>query len=215
MHRREFLKSIAASSISATYTVLFPNTSFAEYACSNPYPFNGGMVRNCSVGFRIGRITAQQECDQWCWAACIEAAFKLYGYRISQRKIVEKVFGPGLPCRPSIGPQIAAAVEGYWTDSNGSSFYATTRTHTDLQFGIQDPLALQNVSRYLAENTPVIVGALGHATLLTGMSWLEDNFGQWRLTEMIVRDPWPGNLNRRRLTPQEFWGTTYISAVIV
>ncbi|MFT5485504.1 MAG: hypothetical protein ACI9JL_004346 [Paracoccaceae bacterium] len=215
MNRRHVIGGLAAAATLSTFEIFAPNTARAAYSCSRPRPFNGGLVRNCSVGFRIRGFTASQRCDQWCWAACIEAAFKLNGFRVSQEVIVDKLFGAGRPCRPSVGPQIAAAVEGDWVDRDGREFSATTNTHLDVQFGVRDPRALQNVSRYLADEVPVIIGTLGHATLVTSMSWIEDNFGQQKLTEIVVRDPWPGRPNRRRLSAQEFQGATYISAVIV
>jgi len=183
--------------------------------CSPPQYFNGGLVRQCSVGLRVGRFTARQECDQWCWAACAQAAFDLAGYAIDQEHIVERVFGSHWNCRPNIGPGIAAAIEGEWEDNHGEYFYATTRTLTDLQFGVIDPFALQHAAEFLANDVPLIVGSLGHATLMTAITWLEDNFGQYRLQEIIVRDPWPTRPNRRRLTGREFYGTTYVAAVLV
>ncbi len=215
MDRRSTIKQLAAFSAFGLSNSIGANEAHAEYICGNAFPYNGGMVRQCSVGFRINRVTALQECDQWCWAACIESAFELYGFRVSQEDIVQKVYGPNVPCLPSVGPNIAKAVEGYWTDERGDEFYAELETHTDVQFGIHDPFALQNASRYLADDIPVIIGSLGHATLLTSMTWLEDNFGQQRLTEIVVRDPWPYRQNKRLLTAQELYGATYLAAVFV
>lgn len=215
MNRREFLAKSGSIVGAVTCVSLSSGSAIADYSCGGWRPYAMGAIRECEVGFRIGRITAQQECDQWCWAACIQAAFDLYGHGVEQRDIVEKVFGPSAPCRPSVGPEIAYAVEGRWRDGSGETFWATTRTHTDVHFGVHDPFAIQNASRYLANDIPVIVGALGHATLLTGMQWIEDNFGNWQLMQMTVRDPWPSNLNRRNLSQNEFNNTTYLAAVIV
>lgn len=213
--RRGFLSRVGLPATLCSANAAFPSNSYGDYQCTPPQYFNGALARRCSVGFHIIGITAQQTCDQWCWAACIESAFRLYGYKISQPDIVRKLYGGNTPCTPSIGPQIAAAVEGYWQDHAGKRFYATLDTRTDIQFGIYDPFVLGNVSRYLANEIPVIVGALGHATLLTGITWIEDNLGHQRLVEIIVRDPWPGNPNRRRLSMAEFYGTTYVAAVII
>ena len=85
----------------------------------------------------------------------------------------------------------------------------------DLNFGIRDPFALQRASGYLADDVPLIVGALGHATLLTEIVWLEDNFGNTQLEQLVVLDPWPGSSGRRLLSPAEVFGTTYIAAILV
>lgn len=213
--RRQFLK-VAGSALLATIPAssISLNEAQAEQSCSEWQPYNYGYVRSCTVGVRVNRLRTQA-CDQWCWAACIEAAFRIAGYRVSQERIVEKLYGSQFICRPAIGPGIASAVQGYWVDDRGDEFYADVHVLADLQFGIVDPFALQDASRYLANNIPLINGAVGHATLMTAMSWIEDNFGQYQLQEIIVRDPWPGNQNRRQLTYREFSGTNFLAAVIV
>lgn len=186
----------------------------ARYRCGPWQHFNRGAIRQCSVGIRIRGFTAHQECAQWCWAACIQAAFDLAGYEVPQEAIVEKLFGSRFVCRPAIGPQIANAINGRWTDRRGRRFRARADVLADLMFGIVNPDALSQASRYLADDIPLINGALGHATLMTAMTWIEDNFRQYQLQEIVVRDPWPGNRNRRRLSVQEFHGSTFLAAVV-
>lgn len=188
--------------------------AIARYGCSPWQPFNRGMIRQCSAGIRIGGFTAQQECAQWCWAACIQAAFDLAGYEVPQEAIVEKLFGSRFVCQPAIGPQIAGAITGRWTDRRGRRFRARAYVLADLMFGIVNPSALSQASRFLADDVPLINGALGHATLMTSMTWVEDNFGQYQLQEIIVRDPWPGSPNRRHLSAKEYYGSMFLAAVV-
>ena len=215
MQRREFIRNSLSLSFGAITASTFSTPALATLTCTQPAIFNGALVRRCSVDAGGRLVRAQQACDQWCWAACIQTAFHMAGYEVNQRLIVEKLFGPSVPCVPILGPQIAQAVEGQWHDQSGRPFSATTRTHMDLSFGVHDPFALQRASGYLANDVPLIVGALGHATLLTEMVWLEDNLGNTQLQELVVLDPWPGNVGRRLLSPTEFFGTTYLSAVLV
>ena len=88
MKRRNFV----LSSLSLAFGAGLASPALARYSCSQPWQFNGGLVRRCSVeaGGRWAR--AQQACDQWCWAACIETAFSFAGYEVSQPAIVEKLF---------------------------------------------------------------------------------------------------------------------------
>jgi hypothetical protein len=59
----------------------------------------------------------------------------------------------------------------------------------------------------LANNNPLIVGRLGaptgHAMVLTAVTYLQSSNGNIALTELVVRDPWPDNPNRRSLRAEE------------
>lgn len=204
--RRAFLVGAGAAA------AMVPGAATAEMACSAPTPYNGAMVRSCSVGVRVTAQT-RQRCDQWCWAACVEAAFGLAGFRLSQERIVERLYGSSFVCAPAAGPGIAAAINQNWVDDRGRRFRGQVQVINDVQFGVQNPYALQIAADYLRRGVPLINGALGHATLMTAITWLEDSYGNLALQEIILRDPWPGRQNRRRMTPQEFYGATFLAAV--
>lgn len=214
--RRNFLKRSSAAVVGGAVALVASDSAFTAQTCGNYYYWFGDYLRECAVGFKINGVTARQHCEQWCWAACIEAAFKLYGYQVPQESIVKKLYGSAAICRASAGPGIAYAINGKWKDKKGKKFTARATVHLDQQFGIYDSQALINASRYLAKNVPVIIGALGHATLMTSISWSESGYtGYQQLKEIIVRDPWPSNPNRRVLRAEEFYGTTYMAAVSV
>jgi len=143
MQRRRVLTSIASGTLLAGFGTALPGLASAGMQCTPWQPFNMGMVRKCTVGVRVPRLRAQQ-CDQWCWAACIEAAFRIGGYRVSQERIVKKIFGSEFVCRPAIGPQIAHAVEGEWTDDRGHDFYAEFNLLADLMFGVVNPRSVRS-----------------------------------------------------------------------
>lgn len=169
--------------------------------------------RQCSVGVQVGLETARQRCPEWCWAACVEAIFGFHGYRVPQERIVEKAFGGDI-CRAAIGPQIAQAIEGSWRDERGRSFDATVEVLWDAQFRFGRPDAIIQAARELEADNPLILGALGHATVLTAMTYSGNGFAV-QLNELIVRDPWPGNPNRRTLTLPEALATQFLAKVAV
>ena len=185
----------------------------ADGYCS-PFDYRG--VRTCQVGVNIGPVpTAQQECQNWCWAACIEAVFSLHGHRIDQRVLVEKVYGSPNACRTATGYQIANAITGDWIDGHGRPFRARAEVLTDLSMGYAQPNALARIWDELARGKPLINGAVGHATVLTAMTYLQDTSGRTQLTNLTVRDPWPYSPNRRDLMLNEVYGTFFVCKIDV
>jgi hypothetical protein len=57
----------------------------------------------------------------------------------------------------------------------------------------------------LAADMPLIVGTMGHAMVLTALTYNRDGYGSGVVTGAIVRDPWPYpglRDGRRVLSPQ-------------
>ena len=100
----------------------------AEIACQ-PY---GEGSEICQVGLRLApeAITAQQECEFWCWAACIESIFALRGFAVSQAEIVQRVYDQPI-CAPAVGTVIAEAASGDWQARDGRRFRAETEVLID------------------------------------------------------------------------------------
>ncbi|MGY3698659.1 hypothetical protein ACVIGA_008801 [Bradyrhizobium sp. USDA 3240] len=183
-------------------------------------PARAGLVctdfpnfRRCSVGVTVKVGSARQECEEWCWAACIEAVFAFHGYSVAQHRIVEKIFSGDI-CRAAIGPQIAQAIDGTWTDDRQRDFDADCDVLWDSQFQFGRPDAVAQAAQELEAGNPLILGAMGHATLLIGMTYSSNGiFGE--LNELIIQDPWPGNPNLRALTPTEAMNTTFLAKVAI
>lgn len=207
MHRRSFMLGLAASSSSLSIAA----PAVADWRCTQ-YDWRG--VQYCEAGVSIPRFTAQQRCQNWCWAACIEAVFRFHGYSVPQEEVVSRVYRD-LGCRTATGPQIIGAITGQWIDSRGRRFAAYGEPILDLHHGIWNQFAAVSVARDLANNNPLINGAAGHATMITKMTYFRDVFGNGQPNSVTVRDPWPGNANRRLLTPQEAAGTFFIARVRV
>lgn len=177
---------------------------------------------------RVKMETVRQRCNDWCWAACIQAVFSLQGRETAQEWAVEKIFGSSR-CQPD-GPggtvdQIVRAINGEWIDQYGFKFQAGAQalpdaalvvstsvpgsgrswsTDTATQLFFNDG-AKQMVSE-LDRGSPLIIGAVGHATVLTAATYIKDRSGHIRLTELIVRDPWGDSPNLRKLTAAEVRG---------
>lgn len=204
--RRAALLGLAATAAATAAT--------AQVRCAAVADAASGARRACRVRADVAPIAAQR-CDLWCWAACIEAAFATGGFFVAQERVVERLFGDVTLCATAFGPEIVAAASGSWTDDFGARFQGRARVLADLDFGVANPMALQEASRYLRAGVPLISGALGHATLMTGMSWIETASGAQRLTSIELRDPWPGRPARRLMTREEFYGATFLAAVTV
>jgi len=205
-NRRMVLAGLGAS------LCLAGTKAFANVSCT---PFDGFGRQICTAGLQLGAITtAQQQCQSWCWAACIETVFALHGHTVHQDAIVKKLFGQ-LVCTTANGPQIIQAINGSWVDAQGNAFNATAWPLIDLQFGMMAPNAAAAAAVELANNNPLINGAAGHATVMTAMTYVRDGFGNGMPTQIIVRDPWPGNSNLRTLGPQEVAGTFFLARVAV
>lgn len=206
MNRRSF----AAGGILATSA--FGQMARAEVVCT---PFDANDVQICTAGIPLGRtLTERQDCKNWCWAACIQAIFQLSNKKVSQPRIVRRLFG-NVACRTAIGPQIVEVINGDWTTDDGKAFTAVSEPLLDLQFGVVNANASAMVAQELSEGRPVINGALGHATVLTAMTYYRDRSGRGTPMEIVVRDPWPYNPNRRVLNRQEVAGTFFIAKVEV
>lgn len=199
MHRRSFLRGVFAAAM-----VGAPRQAWTAETCESDF---------CEVGIPNIVMTPAQQCEQWCWAASIQAIFQLHNHSIDQKRIVQKLFN-GLVCAPATNPQMFAAINGPWVDDSGQPFTAQTDVLYDPIFGIARPDALNMMINDLKNGNPLINGALGHATIITAIRYRTIGPGP-SVIWAVVRDPWPLNPNKRYLAPSEMMGTTFIARVIV
>lgn len=203
MDRRKFLATMGAGAISSA---LAPK-SFAEGQCAQPFVYpNGYAIQQCSVGIPSGIfqfVAANQQNSQWCWAACIQMMFRMYGYDLPQALLVHQTWG-GIVNMPAQPHQIMAALNRIYIDKNGRRFRASGNS-----FSVNIATAIQD----LANRSPLIVGALGHATVLTALNYAQSNAGELQVNSAIVRDPWPLNPSRRTLSPQEWHNISFAARV--
>src|SRR5581483_6829916 len=93
-----------------------------------------------------------------------------------------------------------------WTDRNGDGFSVAGDV-----FSADGAAAAQD----LAGEMPLIIGSMGHAMVLTAVSYDRAQNSQGRVTGAIVRDPWPGRGGRRPLTPMEASATMLLVRIRV
>jgi hypothetical protein len=236
--RRRVLAGIAGI---AGATAFGPVRVFAAEECTAV----DAEARQCTVGIDIGVETVRQRCDNWCWAACIQTIFAVHNHDVAQESAVEKIFGsdPQTNCQPAGDAEIVAAINGRWVDAYGAEFTATAETlpmstvavsASQLDPTQTDPAViatnlannmffrgddLRVIVNELENNNPLILArmgvTIGHAVVLTAMSYVEHASGWIDLTEMAVRDPWPESLNLRRLSSNEILNTFSLIKVTV
>jgi hypothetical protein len=197
--------------------------------------FGRDGIQLCSAGRIVLDVeTARQRCENWCWAACIQTIFAANGFQLEQEAIVRRLYG-GEACLPATGSQIVRTIGQTWTDRRGTTFRASAQSLPDATIGIRrsgggrvapnlaDDITIglfanqgsQTLVRELENDNPLIIGALGHATVVVAASYERSRDGFVRLIDLGIRDPWPGNPNRRTLTAQEARASFFVAKVSV
>lgn len=219
LSRRNFLRTVAAAA------AVLPSAAMSEVRCTQP---NFMGVRQCSVGVPGIRVRAAgQECIYWCWAACIQSVLAMHGCMIGdQRVVVRRLFGD-MRCATATGEQIFHATRGHWQDDHGSRFWVEPNVLIDTDpnpfdpFGrpkVFNPQAIMIAANELAEGRPLITGALGHATVMTSMTYAGSAQTGVVIQEIIVRDPYVPlghSAVRRQYSPQEAMNLMFLAAVRV
>jgi hypothetical protein len=203
VNRRKFLATLGGGVLGAA----LPLKSFSEVQCSQPLVYsNGYAIQNCSAGIPSGVLSfvaARQENTQWCWAACIQMMFRMYGYDLRQDLLVQQTWG-NIVNMPAYPNQIMSALNRTYIDSSGRRFTASGDAFTaNISTAIQD----------LSNRSPLIVGALGHATVLTALNYTHSNANELQVTSATVRDPWPQSPSRRTLSPQEWYNINFAARI--
>lgn len=179
-----------------------PSLANAAIQCA---PIGMGMQR-CQVGIPsfMFQLAAQPQYEsQWCWAASIAMLFTYYGHPVSQVRIVAETWGDivNLPGQPH---QILADINRPWIDDFGRPFNATGDVvSANIHTALGD----------LTQNSPLLIGALGHCMVLTAGAFARNAYGAIVLESLTVRDPWPLNPSLRLLTPQEFANVSFLARV--
>ncbi len=207
MERRAFLRTaLAGAGLIATSPTLF-----GAKQCGTPLstmtPMGPEPIEVCTAG--ISSITfkqAFQQQNEWCWAACISMVFEYYHHAVDQQRIVKETWGtvadmPGMP------RDIMRDLNKRWTDDAGRAFECQGDVlSANANTAIQD----------LIDDHPLIIGAFGHATVLTAItSEVDTATSQYEIQQVIVRDPWPGSGGRRPLSPMEWRGINFAARIRV
>ncbi len=192
LNRRLALKSfgLAAAALATP--------AWAQDEC-RPSPW--GPVCRAGVDFTEFHQEAfdTQHRSQWCWAACISMVFAFHGHRVRQQRIVREAYGAPVNM-PAPGFVIARQLQRRWTDDDGEVFSVRVNGLYDAQFGIHATSNARIVDA-LRHERPLIIGARGHAVVLTMAEYQPGPMGPV-VRAAGVFDPWPGR-GARGLMPDE------------
>lgn len=201
MYRRDLLKDLILVAAGG----LIPKSLMAEENCVQLTP----LISRCTDGIPAGRLNAvqaYQQMPEWCWAASIQMLFTYWGHPVDQKRIVKETWGSivNMPGQPQ---QLLANLNRRWTDDNGDKFTSQADSLTaNAAMAVSD----------LRIDRPLIIGALGHATVLTALTCdVNRANGAWTVIAATVRDPWPGNGGKRILSPQEWYNINFAARVMV
>jgi papain like cysteine protease AvrRpt2 len=202
MKRRAFLEACAATS------ALLPAVSVAGLSCGVQFFPGFGPRQVCTAGLLspVAALFAQyQRASEWCWAASISMIFRYFGHEVDQSRIVKQTWGE-ITNQPGSVDQILSDLSRSWTDDDGNSFAASCDAYD------ANPVT---AAQDLANDMPLLVCSLGHAMVLTGLTYVSDPTSPIgaTVTAAIVRDPWPGNGGRRVLSPQEWYNISLLARV--
>lgn len=177
-----------------------PHVTFAEVMQIGPGLYMAGIPSNQFQFFAAPESYGRQRSENWCWAACIQMVLNYHGLYVTQEQIVAKVFGE-LIDHPGSPEQIVAALSGWAPDIRGrySSIVADP-------YNINGPSLVTD----LAYRWPLIIGLqnrnnpVGHAYVLTAVTYMVDQNNNPIFQTVVLRNPWPGDQSREEISWDEF-----------
>lgn len=190
----------AMTSILLWLLLLIPVVSRADIQQIGPNLFVAGVSSAEFEFFAAPQQNGKQRQSNWCWAATVQMVLNYHGLFVNQEQVVARIFGE-LVDKPGRPDQILAALSGWAPDSIGgiSQIYAS-------------PYIFQgsDIVNDLAYKWPLIVGLsqpkqnIGHAYVLTAITYSVNQFNLPIFHSVVLRDPWPTNPSRVELSWQEF-----------
>lgn len=182
-------------------------------------------IRTCEVSlpYQAG-VAATQNCDSWCWAACIQMVFSTHGKGVAQEAAVKRLFN-SYKCEGADENQIVQTITGEWRDWRGVPFQASARMlpRTGMAIAISSGSdsnrppgyiekmwassgGAREIIHELENGRPLINLADSHATVIVGATYQQNELfqsGPIGLNKIVILDPWRENQRLRELTAQE------------
>lgn len=192
IHRRGVLGALPA--------LVLAHAAQAQSACwADP---RWGRICRADIPFRaVQSAYRPQAASEWCWAACISMIFTYYGYPVSQPRIVREAYGSIANVPAASGLMIARALDRTWISDTRRRFRSVLGPVYDAAAGV-DSINFPAIVGALAANHPLILGARGHAVVLSGVTYAATAAGP-RVLSGAVFDPWPG-IGPRLMRRDEF-----------
>lgn len=169
----------------------------------------------------LNLVYPRQNCAQWCWAASVETIFAMWGYDLRQEVLVDFIKGRDatgrLVCQGASDAEMLLAIRQRFIDNNGRRFrgdyfHALTRNQAPGNGFWWHVLRTE-----LEMNRPLLAAYnngpnTGHAVVVTAIRLRNYPYNP-QVISITVRDPWPGNPNRRYLSLQEAENLAFVAAV--
>lgn len=170
-----------------------------------------------SVGIptdRMVEVAAEQQGQNWCWAACVQMVLSTKGIKVAQADVVHRTYGAVVDA-PGGADAILSRLSGWFQTRSGRTLLAASVVPGPMQEGL--------LYSYLKNQSPLILGvsypgaSIGHAVVVTAAVFKVSDAGL-ELKEVVVRDPWPdlaAQKGKRKLTREEFANAMFYCVVDV
>ena len=170
-----------------------------------------------SVGIpteRMVEVAAEQQGQNWCWAACVQMVLSTKGIKVAQADVVQRTYGAVVDA-PGGEDAILSRLSGWFQTRSGKTLLAASVVQGPMQQGL--------LYSYLKNQSPLILGvsypgaSIGHAVVVTAAVFKVSDAGL-ELKEVVVRDPWPdlaAQKGKRKLTREEFANAMFYCVVDV
>jgi hypothetical protein len=147
---------------------------------------NAGYFVAGPTSFDMELFSAEKECQNWTWAACIQTVLNFYGLKIKQEQIIQKVY-KGLPCIAPNAIQIINAISGWNADPTGK--FSTIFSQ---RLSWNPPVLVDNLSN----KNPLIVSLRNPdgkitAYVMSAIYFTKDSSGKPIVDKVVLQDVWP------------------------
>ena len=168
-----------------------------------------------SVGIpteRMVEVAAEQQGQNWCWAACVQMVLSTKGIKVAQADVVQRTYGAVVDA-PGGEDAILSRLSGWFQTRSGKTLLAASVVQGPMQQGL--------LYSYLKNQSPLILGvsypgaSIGHAVVVTAAVFKVSDAGL-ELKEVVVRDPSPelaAQKGKRKLTREEFANAMFYCVV--
>ena len=203
LDRRDFLvgSTAFASQIACSLFSPSPSPTPAPAAAPTPMPTPTPMQTARVNIVQLAQAVRQQQCEQWCWAACISMIFNFYDHPLSQAEIVAATYGT-VACLPSFGStNVGRDLSRTYIDDRGIPFASRVVSAYDYFNGI-NTFNNQGVVDALSRNNPLVYANTAHAMIVYSVTYLPTALGP-NIVRVDVVDPWPLNPRTHVLSSPE------------
>lgn len=190
MDRRKFILGAAAALASSQ--VGCPGNMFP------PLP----SLQTAQVSFQqLAQVVTQQQCEEWCWAACISMLFDFYGHPLTQAEIVQATYGNVICLPAGSSTTIGRDLSRTYVDDRGVPFSSQVVAAYDFLNGI-NTFDNRLIINELNTNNPMLYANTQHAMVMFAASYFATD-AEPNIQSVQVVDPWPFSPRFHPLSPAE------------